>query len=232
MLNRFTRAFKTIFNSTYWYLSLLILLPICIVSINHAIELQQEVQAERMMQPKQQIQTVYNILEYFHKLEQNKTLSREMAQFQAKMLISRLRYNENDYFWINDQHGVLIMHPFKPEYEGYSLLGFKDKNGVRLFAEMIHITNEHGEGYVTYYWPKPNSSMEVSKISYVRSFKQWGWIIGSGVYSIDIEEKINMIIRNNIILGIIIFLVSILLISNILHQIEVKYLKLRRENND
>ncbi len=43
-------------------------------------------------------------------------------------------------------------------------------------------------------WPKPGSSKPVPKISYVKLFKPWGWIIGSGVYLDDVKSAINSVI--------------------------------------
>ncbi len=43
-------------------------------------------------------------------------------------------------------------------------------------------------GFVQYMWPKPGSEVPVPKISYVRLFEPWGWIIGTGVYMESAEE--------------------------------------------
>jgi methyl-accepting chemotaxis protein len=44
---------------------------------------------------------------------------------------------------------------------------------------------------VDYLWPKPGSDKPVPKISYVRLFSPWGWIVGSGIYVDDIQADVN-----------------------------------------
>ena len=36
----------------------------------------------------------------------------------------------------------------------------------------------------------PDSDKPVPKISFVKGYQPWGWIIGSGVYVDDIDEKV------------------------------------------
>lgn len=44
-------------------------------------------------------------------------LSQSEAQSQAAQWIKGLRYGDNEYFWINDHQGKIIMHPIKPELQ-------------------------------------------------------------------------------------------------------------------
>jgi methyl-accepting chemotaxis protein len=76
----------------------------------------------------------------------------------------------------------MVMHPIKPELDGKDLTGNKDPNGKHLFMEMVKTVQTSGSGFVPYMWPKPGSANPVPKISYVKGFAPWGWIIGSGVY--------------------------------------------------
>jgi hypothetical protein len=39
------------------------------------------------------------------------------------MRIQNFRYNEKDYFWLNDLTPRMIMHPYKPELNGKDLPG-------------------------------------------------------------------------------------------------------------
>lgn len=100
----------------------------------------------------------------------------------AAEIISGMRYNTSDYLWINDMTPKMIMHPIKPALNGQELSGFKDPKGKRLFMEMVLVCEKNGEGTVHYLWPKPGHDKPVPKLSYVKLFKPWGWIIGTGVY--------------------------------------------------
>ena len=71
---------------------------------------------------------------------------------------------------------------------------------------MVKVAKQSGEGFVSYQWPKPGHSKPVDKISYVKLFKDWGWIIGSGIYVDDVDTEIANI-RNNILLVLFIIVV-------------------------
>ncbi|MGG2397844.1 methyl-accepting chemotaxis protein [Pseudomonas sp. SH1-B] len=135
------------------------------------------------------VQSAAGILKHFHELEVAGTLSREVAQKQAMEVIRGLRYDGQEYFWINDQTPVMLMHPMNAKLEGQNLSAFKDPDGKALFNEMVAITRSQGAGQVDYRWPKPGASDPVPKISYVELFKPWGWIIGSGVYVDDVQAE-------------------------------------------
>ena len=135
------------------------------------------------------VQSAAGVIKHFHRLESAGSLSREEAQKQAMEIIRGLRYDGQEYFWINDQTPVMLMHPMNVKLEGQNLSGFKDPDGKALFNEMVAITRSQGAGQVDYRWPKPGASDPVPKISYVELFQPWGWIIGSGVYVDDIQVE-------------------------------------------
>ncbi|PKM30990.1 MAG: methyl-accepting chemotaxis protein [Gammaproteobacteria bacterium HGW-Gammaproteobacteria-12] len=135
------------------------------------------------------VQSAASILKHFHSLESAGSLSREQAQKQAMEVVRGLRYDGQEYFWINDQTPVMLMHPMNAKLEGQNLSGFKDPDGKALFNEMVAITRSQGAGQVDYRWPKPGATDPVPKISYVELFQPWGWIIGSGVYVDDVQAE-------------------------------------------
>jgi len=135
------------------------------------------------------VQSAAGILKHFHSLESAGSLSREEAQKQAMETVRGLRYDGQEYFWINDQTPVMLMHPMNAKLEGQNLSGFKDPDGKALFNEMVAITRSKGAGQVDYRWPKPGATDPVPKISYVELFQPWGWIIGSGVYVDDVQVE-------------------------------------------
>ncbi len=108
----------------------------------------------------------------------------KISKDQGYQNVKLLRYGpENkDYFFIIDENSEMVMHPFKPDLEGQDLSKLKDPGGKLFFAEMVKVCKEKGEGFVTYQWPLPGSDELAPKISYVRMYKPWGWIVGTGVY--------------------------------------------------
>jgi methyl-accepting chemotaxis protein len=105
----------------------------------------------------------------------------------ALKLVKDMRYDDKGYLWINDMHSRMVMHPVNPELDGKDLADFKDPNGKHLFNEFVKVCRDNGEGFADYMWPKPGYDKPVPKLSYVKLFKPWNWIVGTGVYLDDIE---------------------------------------------
>jgi methyl-accepting chemotaxis protein len=114
----------------------------------------------------------------------------DLARKTAAARISKLRYGDGDYFWINDLGPRMIMHPAKPELNGQDLTDNKDPNGKRLFVEFVNVVKKQGSGFVDYQWPKPGKDAPQPKLSYVTGFEPWGWIIGTGVYIDDLQVQL------------------------------------------
>jgi len=89
------------------------------------------------------------------------------------------------------------MHPMKPSLNGKDLLNLKDPNGFKLFKEMVRVSTKNGEGIVRYSWPKPGLDKPVKKISYVKLYKPWKWIIGTGTYIDNIDTEIATMKKNS-----------------------------------
>lgn len=135
------------------------------------------------------VQAASGILNYYHGLETAGTLSREAAQQQALTVVSQLRYDHDDYFWINDLRPYMVMHPTNAKLDGKDLSTIKDPDGFAIFNEMANLAKAKGSGTVDYRWPKPGSDAPVQKTSYVQLFEPWGWVIGSGVYIDDMQAE-------------------------------------------
>lgn len=157
------------------------------------------------------VETAAGILDFYQRLEANGTMSTAEAQQAAMAQVRALRYDEKDYFWINDLTPSMLMHPIQPALEGKDLSNTKDPTGKALFNEMVAIARRDGAGLVDYHWAKPGEQDPVPKISYVQLFKPWGWIIGSGIYVDDLETEFrNYLVRFSIISLVIAALMAVL----------------------
>jgi PAS domain S-box-containing protein len=160
--------------------------------------------------------SAWSILAKYEMDEKNGLLSREEAQKTAVSRIQYLRYGEEnkDYFWITDLKPIMIMHPYRKDLDGKDLSEFKDPHGKKLFVEMVEVAKQHDHGYVNYMWQwKDDSTHIVPKLSYVKIFKPWNWIIGTGVYIEDVKKEIasltNKLIKISVGISIIVALLLI-----------------------
>ncbi len=120
-------------------------------------------------------------------------ISLDVAKQLAAEQISKLRYEKKEYLWINDLHPTMIMHPIKPELNGKDLTENKDPHGKHLFVEFAKVAKEKGEGFVDYMWPKPGEQEPMPKLSFVKLYAPWGWILGSGIYVDDVQKDLSAV---------------------------------------
>ncbi|MEO5371186.1 MAG: bacteriohemerythrin [Magnetococcus sp. DMHC-1] len=143
---------------------------------------------DRQVKVRQLVETAYGILDFHHAREKSGTVSKSQAQKEAVATIAALRYGNNDYFWINDLHPRMVLHPLKPDMNGQDLSETKDPTGKPVFRTMVETVQKAGSGFVAYHWARSPDSSPEEKISFVKGFTPWGWIIGSGIYLDDVDH--------------------------------------------
>lgn len=166
------------------------ILGVVVLAMVFLVSERQLVMQERQSGVRQTVEVVHAIVAHAHSLAQAGKLTQEQAQQQAMEEIRTLRYSGTEYFWINDMHPRMLMHPANPKLQGQDLSENKDPTGKRLFMEFVKVVQAQGEGVVPYLWPKPGSDVPVEKVSYVKGFAPWGWVIGSGVYVDNVNAEL------------------------------------------
>ena len=118
------------------------------------------------------------------------TMSLDELQTHIKKIVKSVRYGKNGYFWINDLKGVMIMHPIQTNLDNQNLFDWQDENGKKIFKAFTHVANSVEEGFVDYVWPKPGFQKAQEKVSFVKLFEPFGWVIGTGEYVEDVTKKL------------------------------------------
>ena len=145
---------------------------------------------ERQGSVRQTVEIAHGLVVHFHDQVGKGKLSEDDAKQRALAALKALRYSGSEYFWVNDMHPTMVMHAVKSELDGKDLTENKDPTGKQLFVEFVNTVKAKGAGYVYYLWPKPGSDKPVQKVSYVKGFAPWGWVIGSGVYIDTVDAEI------------------------------------------
>ena len=159
------------------------------------------------------VELAMGVLEQYDAAVKSGKLPLEQAQKEAADQIARMRYEGKEYLWINDlgkPAPKMIMHPAVPALNGKVLDdakfnkatqmqdtadGPKKKlDNMNLFSAFVEVAERAGSGFVTYQWPKPKQGGGTSeelypKLSYVKKFEPWGWVIGSGIYVDDVNKQ-------------------------------------------
>ncbi len=186
--------FKKIFLPAVIGLTLLgiVLLFISLYALGHRGK--ESITAFRNIVMVEKTAKVKNLVELAHasisRMHNREDLTEAERKQEALSIIKAMRYEASNYLWINDTGPTMVMHPFKSALDGKDLSGFKDPNGKKLFVEMVKVCQAKGEGMVDYYWPKPGKDEPVPKVSYVKIFRPWGWIIGTGIYIDDVDALV------------------------------------------
>ena len=112
-----------------------------------------------------------------------------------QMILDALRpirfENGSGYYFITRLDGVEMLFADRPQMEGLNLLNMQDTRGQYVIKDMIEIAKESGEGFYEYHWTKPASEgNDFKKISFIKRFEPYDWIIGTGLYVDDVESQI------------------------------------------
>ncbi len=144
---------------------------------------------EKKMAIKDLIDVAYALTASYEAKVKTGELKPEEAKQRALADIRSFRFKDNDYFFIMDANCKMVMHGVKAEMEGKEYANEKDAQGKHFFREMAQVGKEKGEGFVEYVWPKSGNSKPVPKLTYVRNFRNWEWIIATGIYIDDVHAE-------------------------------------------
>jgi methyl-accepting chemotaxis protein len=173
----------------------------------------QRLHVEKETQLRHLVETAHTLLQAYEQAVKDGRLSESAARTQAANAVRQLHYGAREYFWIHNLSQpvpLMVMHPTVPALEGQTLAEtrFERATAMRsghegtyqtlekenLFVAMNRAIAATGEGFVSYDWPKPLPQGGVTeqlypKLSYVKRFDAWGWVIGSGIYIDDLEAE-------------------------------------------
>ena len=95
---------------------------------------------------------------------------------------SRYGVKKEGYFFVYDKNAIVMKHPLRPEREG-------TKRASATVLKFINIAVTKKEGLTSYTQKLPNKAPR-TKVSYVKLFEPFGWIIGTGAYLDNVTESL------------------------------------------
>lgn len=168
--------------------------------------------------------TAWSVLSEYNDAYKAGKITKDEAQALAAEEVGKMRYGseQKDYFWIITTDPVMINHPYRSDLNGKDLVNFTDKHGNKLFADAANLVNEKGEGIIEYYWQwKDDDSREVPKLSYVKVYQEWDWIIGTGIYLDDVRQEIKKLRNQLLRISILIISVITIILIYVLRQTKI-----------
>lgn len=158
------------------------------------------------------VEVANDLMEYYHNKEVSGELTGEQARQQALEALSALRYDGNEYFWVNDLDNIMIMHPLAPHTVGTDLSEAKNTDGISVIREMVALARDKGTASFQYSWPKPGEKEPSQKIAAFKLFKPWGYMIGTGIYIDALQAKFQQALYTSLITALLITLLMFALL--------------------
>nr|WP_245168157.1 cache domain-containing protein [Desulfobaculum xiamenense] len=101
------------------------------------------------------------------------------------------RYNEGrGYYFVISGDGTMLLNPATPGLVGQRQMSARDPEGHFVIEDILTVARERQAGFYEYKWPKPDAPEPQRKLSFVRLFEPYGWVIGTGEYLDDTESDI------------------------------------------
>jgi len=218
VFNRYSIKIRLIISAVLGLVGMLLITTQSLIHTNETLL------SEKQKQIKYLVQTVHSIINAQHQEFVQGNLTEAQAKQVAISAIAIMRYDDGNYFWINDTKSFMISHGVKPALNGKDLSALKDAAGKLLFPALVAKAQESADGgIVDYLWPKPGSEKPVEKLSFVKTFQPWGWVIGTGIYIDDIKitlwETVSELVINLVIIALLILLLSYLIAKSIIEPI-------------
>ena len=197
-----------------WLLSILSIIIFAAVFIIETFQIRTELLETKKDRLIGVVTTAHGVMKGFDERAKKGEFTVEEAQTKAKDVIRQMRYDGKQYFWMNNMEPRVMMHPIKPNLDGKDASNIVDKRGKKLYMEFVKVVKKDGEGFVDYYWTAPgatNDSEQLPKLSYLKGYQPWGWMVGSGVYINDVDDEFNAILMERLLFLMVILLVLALM---------------------
>ena len=160
------------------------------------------------------VQSAHSIVAAFQAKAASGAMSQEDAQKAAKDALRVSRYGGPDgkteyfYIWTLDSKGV--MHPIKPEWEGQDMAGkVKDGEGTDILKTISDAlkASKDGRVFVPTMFARPGQQALVPKLHYVIRVDGWNWMVGSGLYTDDIDALVRKTLLADLVLVLVVMAV-------------------------
>ncbi|WEK04438.1 MAG: methyl-accepting chemotaxis protein [Candidatus Devosia phytovorans] len=132
------------------------------------------------------VQTGASIVEHYYELAQAGTMTTEAAQAEALDSLRAVRYQGEEYLFVDNYDYINVMHAYQPEKQGTNRKDVTDGNGKLYLDELITQAKTQGSYFINYAFKDKDGAFK-DKVTYAQAFEPWGWVIASGVLMTTVE---------------------------------------------
>lgn len=105
--------------------------------------------------------------------------------------IRHITHGENSYFFVVSKDGKVLVSRTYKNLEGKHYSIEKNQHLSKVIRKVLLNSNKDGS-FITYNWQFEDSKIYQKKLSYIKEYEKWGWIIGTGVFFDEINKKIEL----------------------------------------
>lgn len=152
--------------------------------------LQMDLQVEQDLRTS--VQSAYSIASHAYS-SADSHLTPEQVRDRVIETLRPIRWNNGKgfYFVGNVQDGTIELFSDDPYYEGKTADEFFDAKGKPVIKDLVDLVKNDGAGLYRFDLLKPAfPENRFEMLSFVKYFKPFGWFIGAGIYSEDIELEV------------------------------------------
>ena len=143
---------------------------------------------------KGQLKLVVNLAETFlrsHFQEAaNNGIPLQQARQTAFAYLRNFTFGNQDYIWVVDHNIQVLSHPDPRFHQDARIKPGDDTQPI--LESVVRQAMHDGEGYYHYKWSRIAGAESLDKVSFVRDYPEWGFVIGSGVYLDDLEAEVRL----------------------------------------
>jgi methyl-accepting chemotaxis protein len=165
--------------------------------------------AERYDMLRTQVEAGTSILQSYYDREKSGELTHDDAQRMAYAIVSNIKFEPAGYIFGMGFNAITQFH-YNPKQVGVDQRGQPDKMG-NLFREALVAMGRNGGGITEYYWEKPGQPADqiFKKAVYSKEFTPWQVVVATGVYTDDLDEKVNDTIMAVVGFGVVAFIIAL-----------------------
>ena len=130
-----------------------------------------------------------SIVEHYVALAQAGELKPEAAQKAALAAVSSLRYGDGNYVFVTKYDGTVLAEA-NPALIGTNFMVLHDSHGKVFIPAMIQAAAQGRVFFQHYYFPLASGGPAEPKISAMVAIPQWGWALGTGVYTASLLTSV------------------------------------------
>ncbi|WP_420548746.1 methyl-accepting chemotaxis protein [Curvivirga sp.] len=200
----------------------IILTGFVIISVINVILVQAEMLSDRKDKIKSVVETTVSMAEGYALSAKSGELTEVEAIEQFYSHVTDIRFdNDTGYMFVFDTKGVTLAHGANQSLVGKNLSQIQDQDGNYFVRDLIESAS--GDGFTSYVWPKPGEDPDklFEKISFAHKLP-WGDVIGTGIYTDDLDEAVSdIILKSVLVIGsvLLVTLVIGVIISRDLTQV-------------